>query len=176
MWAYQFATMQFTAEKHGWTKFISMQNQHSLLYREEEREMNKFCIETGVGLIPVSGCLCRVVNICLMLLQWSPLAQGKLARPFHETGNTIRSSNVSALPEADKKIIGRVEEVAKNKGWKMSQVALAWSIKKGISSPIIGFSKIERMDEALAIQGKELDDEDIKYLEEPYAPKQVSGF
>lgn len=158
MWAYQFATMQFVAEKHGWTKFISMQNAYNLLYREEEREMNKFCLETGVGLIP-----------------WGPLSQGQLARPHRVTGSTIRSAGKPALPEADVSIIFRVEELAKKKGWKMGHVALAWLNCKGISSPICGFSSAARLDEALDARGKELTAEEVKFLEEPYIPKNVFG-
>ncbi|KAL9635652.1 MAG: hypothetical protein Q9164_003318 [Protoblastenia rupestris] len=158
MWAFQFATMQFTAEKHGWTKFVSMQNVYNLLYREEEREMNKFCLETGVGLIP-----------------WGPLSQGQLARPHDETGKTTRSSGKPPLPEADVKIIGRVEELAKAKGWPMSHVALAWLAKKGVSSPIIGFSKVDRIDEAIELKGKELTDKEASFLEEEYVPKSIMG-
>ncbi|KAL6713529.1 hypothetical protein ACLMJK_008994 [Lecanora helva] len=158
MWTYQFATMQFTAEKHGWTKFISMQNYYNLLYQEEGREMNRFCLETGVGLIP-----------------WSPLSQGQLARPHHLTGSTTRSTGKSSLPEADISIIGRVEELASRKGWKMSHIALAWLQQKGISSPICGFSNVERMDEALEANGKMLTQEEIRYLEESYVPKNVVG-
>lgn len=163
MWAYQFVMMQNCAEKHGWTKFVSMQNQHSLLYREEEREMNKYCLETGVGLIP-----------------WAPLFRGHLARPLSDNGTTERSkgqdqaANTSELNETDKAIVKRVEELAKKKGWKMSHVAIAWSIQKG-DIPIIGFSKVERIDEALEIQGKTLTDEEMKYLEEPYQPKNIMG-
>ncbi len=158
MWAYQFVMMQAVAEKNGWTKFISMQNQHSLLYREEEREMNQYCLETGVGLIP-----------------WSPLYQGFLARPLSESGATTRSKDQQdKLTETDKTIIKRVEELANKRGWKMSHVAMAWSIQKG-NNPIIGFSKIERIDEALEIRGKTLTDEEMKYLEEPYQPKNISG-
>ena len=158
MWAYQFATMQFVAEKNGWTKFVSMQNYYNLLYREEEREMNKFCSETGVGLIP-----------------WGPLSQGHLARPHHVSGSTVRSSGLPALPEADLSIISRVEELAKKKGWKMGTVALAWLEHKGISSPICGFSSAARLDEALEARGKELSPEEVKHLEEPYIPKSVFG-
>ena len=100
---------------------------------------------------------------------------GKLARPHQEMGSTARSASVSPLTEADTKIISRVEELAKKKGWKMSQVALAWSMSKGISSPIIGYSKVERIDESLEIKGKELSPEDIAYLEEGYLPKNISG-
>lgn len=170
MWAHQFALMQFCAEKNGWTKFISMQNQYNLLYREEEREMNKFCNLTGVGLIP-----------------WGPLAAGKLARPLSGTEDTKRAQyhirnaatfgavNLSyASAGADEKIIGRVDELAKKKGWKMSQVAIAW-ISKRVSSPIIGFSSVDRLEEAAEARGKTLSDEEEKYLEEVYVDKPVSG-
>lgn len=158
MWTYQFAMMQFVAEKNGWTKFVSMQNYYNLLYREEEREMNKFCLETGVGLIP-----------------WGPLSQGQLARPHHMNGSTLRSAGKPALPEADISIISRVEELAKKNGWKMGSVALAWLNYKGISSPICGFSSVERLNEALEARGKGLTAEEVKYLEEPYVPKNVFG-
>ena len=158
MWTYQFATLQFTAEKHGWTKFVSMQNYFNLLYREEGREMNRYCKETGVGLIP-----------------WSPLAQGQLARPLVVTGSTTRSTGKPELPEADVAIVGRVEELAQKKGWKMSHVALVWLQHKGISSPICGFSSVERMDEALGAGGKTLTDEEVEYLEELYVPKNIMG-
>jgi aryl-alcohol dehydrogenase-like predicted oxidoreductase len=159
MWATQFAQMQFVAEKNGWTKFVSMQNQYNLIYREEEREMNRFCHDTGVGLIP-----------------WAPLARGHLARPFEKFGTTTRSKPEleKGLSEVDEKIIKRVQELAEKKGWKMSQVALAW-INKKISSPIIGFSSIDRIDEAIEVRGKTLTEEEEKYLEELYQPKPISG-
>ena len=156
MFAYQFATMQFAAEKHGWTKFVSMQNYYSLLYREEEREMNRFCNETGVGLIP-----------------WGPLSAGKLARPSAQTGITDRSSG-QQVADRDLEIVDRVEELAKKHDWPMSHVALAW-ISKRVSSPIIGFSSIGRMEEALKGRGKTLSAEDEQYLEEPYVSKPVWG-
>jgi len=157
MWATQFATLQFIAEKRGWTKFVSMQNQYNLLYREEEREMNRFCDATGVGLIP-----------------WAPLCRGHLARPIEAFGTTTRSKPEKELNEVDVKTIKRVEELAKKKGWAMSQVALAW-INKRISSPIIGFSSVERIDEAIAVRGKKLTEEEEKYLEELYQPKNITG-
>ena len=159
MWATQFARMQAVAEAHGWTKFISMQNHYNLLYREEEREMNRYCDDTGVGLIP-----------------WAPLCRGHLARPYETIGSTIRSKPEAekGLSEADIKTIARVQELAEKKGWKMSQVALAW-INKRISSPIIGFSSIERMDEAIGVRGKTLTEEEEKYLEELYEPKAIVG-
>ena len=134
--------MQFTAEKYGWTQFVSMQNYYNLVYREEEREMNKLCLESGVGLIP-----------------WSTLSQGQLARPYHVTGSTTRSTGKPSLPEADVSIIGRVEELASKKGWEISHVALAWLQYKGISSPICGFSNVDRIDEALEARGKILTDD-----------------
>ncbi|RQM06154.1 hypothetical protein DH86_00003393 [Scytalidium sp. 3C] len=161
MWASQFAQMQFVAEKNGWTKFISMQNHYNLIYREEEREMNRFCNDTGVGLIP-----------------WAPLARGNLARPAEAYGSTVRSKpekdSANALTETDFKIIGRVQEIAEKRGWKMSHVALAW-INKRVSSPIIGFSSVERLEEAIEAKGKTLTEEEEKYLEELYQPKNISG-
>jgi aryl-alcohol dehydrogenase-like predicted oxidoreductase len=131
-------------------------------YREEEREMNKYCKLTGVGLIP-----------------WSPLYRGALARPV-DAAETSRSKTARNNPmfggysDADKKIISRVEEIAKKKNWAMAQVALAWIIQKG-TIPIVGFSSVERLHQSIEVKGKELTEEDIKYLEEPYVPKPVVG-
>ncbi|KAJ5608627.1 NADP-dependent oxidoreductase domain-containing protein [Penicillium hordei] len=159
MWATQFARMQFCAEKNGWTKFISMQSQYNLLYREDERELNRFCNDTGVGLVP-----------------WAPLSRGHLARAPSEFGSTPRSKQEkqsdSGVGETDLVIIKRVIGVAGKRGWPMSHVALAW-INKRISSPIIGFSSIERLEQAIAVRGKSLTDEEEYYLEEPYKPKDV---
>ncbi|KAF2790685.1 aldo-keto reductase-like protein [Melanomma pulvis-pyrius CBS 109.77] len=164
MWAVQFAQLQFVAEKNGWTKFVSMQNHYNLLYREEEREMNRFCDSTGVGLIP-----------------WAPLCRGHLARPASEFGSTTRSAGEKENPmfttgreDMDKKIIERVEELAKKHDWKISHVALAW-INKRVASPIIGFSSEARMDEALEARGKTLTAEEEKYLEELYQPRPIQG-
>ncbi|OPB36230.1 aldo-keto reductase [Trichoderma guizhouense] len=159
MWTWQFAMMQFCAEKNGWTKFVAMQNHYSLLYREEEREMNKFCEATGVAIIP-----------------WGPLAEGKLARPAKAQGTTSRSAGtvVETLRPESVDIINRVEELAKRKDWTMSQVTLAWTQKR-VTSPIIGFSSVERLDEALSARGKELTAEEEAYLEKPYTPLEVEG-
>ncbi|EKG22521.1 Aldo/keto reductase [Macrophomina phaseolina MS6] len=162
MWAHQFARMQFVAEKNGWTKFISMQNHYSLCYREEEREMIRFCKETGVGLIP-----------------WSPLYRGYLARPL-ETPETLRAKIFKNIPmfsnitEADHQIIGRVQELAGQKGWPMTQVALAWIIQKG-TIPIVGLSNVERLEGAIGVKDKTLTEEEMRYLEEPYVPKAIIG-
>ncbi|KAI0393890.1 aldo/keto reductase [Xylariaceae sp. FL0594] len=161
MWAGQFAQMQFAAEKNGWTKFVSMQNHYNLLYREEEREMNRFCNDTGVGLIP-----------------WAPLARGHLARDPAAFGSTQRSAQekarVDKVPEADREIIRRVQEIAEKRGWPMSHVALAW-INARVASPIVGFSSVQRLDEAIGASGKKLTEEEERYLEEPYLPKAVIG-
>ncbi|KAL4893691.1 NADP-dependent oxidoreductase domain-containing protein [Aspergillus ambiguus] len=162
MRTYQFAMMQHCAEMNGWTKFISMQNQYSLLYREEEREMNRFCNETGVGLIP-----------------WGALDGGKLARPLSRVNTTTRSEaiNPDELSTAEANIIRRVEDLSLKKGWTMSQVAFAW-VRKRVSSPIIGFSSIQRIDEI--VQDDEGSDKGLTeveelYLQAPYIPRVVSG-
>ena len=162
MWATQFARMQFTAEKNGWTKFISMQNQYNLLYREEEREMNLFCNDTGVGLIP-----------------WAPLCRGHLARPPSAFGSTTRSrlegqesEGSHGLQEPDLIIIARVIEIAEKHDWPMAHVALAW-INKRVASPIIGFSSVERLDQAISALGKVLSNDEEHHLEEVYQPKAV---
>ncbi|OWB79054.1 aryl-alcohol dehydrogenase (NAD+) activity protein [[Candida] boidinii] len=159
MKTYQFVMMQSIAEQNHWTKFISMQNCYNLLYREEEREMNQYCKETGVSIIP-----------------WSPNARGLLTRPISKNiGDTSRASNDKRLnpeniPDSDKAIIARVEEVAKSKNVSMASVATAWVLHKG-GYPIVGFSKPERVDDALVALSLSLTDDEIKYLEEPYIPQ-----
>jgi aryl-alcohol dehydrogenase-like predicted oxidoreductase len=160
MWATQFARLQTAAEVHGWTRFVVMQNYWNLAYREEEREMVRYCNDTGVGITP-----------------WSPLFGGKLARPsgYQESVRSkIASPHGSHVPEGEEQIIARVEEVAEKKGWTMSQVALSWLVGKG-AIPITGLNKAERIDEACQLRGKELTDEEVKYLEEPYVPRAVMG-
>ena len=161
MWTYQFATMQFVAEKNGWTKFISMQNCYHLCYREEEREMNKFCNETGVGIIP-----------------WGPLFGGLLAKPVgvESTRSKMSLTYTGGLTEADEGIIGRVQEVAEKRGWKMSQVAMAWMRGKGCV-PIMGLTSanVQRLEEACAVKDMKLTEEESNYLEELYVPKPVKG-
>jgi len=161
MWAYQFARMQQVAEAKNWTKFISMQNHYSLCYREEEREMNPYCHETGVGLIP-----------------WAPLYRGLLARPLGADATTreqsMQGNPMFGLDEVDKEIIKRTQELAEKKGWKMSHVALAWIIQKG-TIPIVGFSNLKRLEEAIDVKGKTLTEDEMKHLEEPYKSKAIVG-
>ena len=161
MWATQFAQMQALAERRGWTPFISMQNLHNLLYREEEREMMRFCAATGVSLTP-----------------YSTNFGGKLLRPVGsaEEAKSVRAKTPAPfgneLTEADKEVIGRVEKVAGDKGWTMMQVVMAWQRAKG-TIPIVGFNSVARVQEAAGFRGKELANEEIKFLEEPYVPKNV---
>ena len=158
MWASEFIQLQNLAERNGWTKFVSMQNLYHLLYREEEREMIRYCKQTGVGIIP-----------------WSPMAGGSLARPLGEEYKSYRSESFGPkLTTADKEIIGRVEKIAKKRGWKMSHVALAWHKAKG-SIPIVGFNSTKRMEDAFELMDKELTDDEIKHLEEPYVAKSPQG-
>ncbi|RDL39471.1 uncharacterized protein BP5553_03811 [Venustampulla echinocandica] len=169
MAAWEFQTLQNIADKHGWHKFISMQNYHNLIYREEEREMIPYCQDTGVGLIP-----------------WSPIARGALARPYSDR-STLREKTDHYLTEAirstetetDKLIINRVEEIAKKYDVSMTTIATAWSLSKNVN-PIVGLSSTERVDQVVesvkfASSGK-LTQEDITYLEEGYAPKRTQGY
>jgi len=161
MRCWQFAHLNDVADKRGWTKFISMQNEYSLLYREEEREMNAYCKFNGIGIIP-----------------WAPLGGGYLARPLN-TGETKREAHAKGtifehkLSEAEIAIISRVEELAKKHEKKMSQVALAWVTGK-ITSPIVGMSSVQRLDENITT-GFTLTEDEVKYLEEPYQPVKVRG-
>ncbi|OAX31736.1 Aldo/keto reductase [Rhizopogon vinicolor AM-OR11-026] len=160
MRCWQFAMLNDVAAKNGWTKFVSMQNEYSLVYREEEREMMAYCRYNGIGVIP-----------------WSPLATGLLARPVGT--ETIRLNSIKGTPR-EKKLIGgdttivnRVEELAKKKNCKMSQISLAWAAAK-VTSPIVGINSIQRLRESI-ITGIELTAEEMAYLEEPYEPKVVRG-
>jgi versiconal hemiacetal acetate reductase len=165
MAAWEFQELQNVADKHGWHKFISMQNYHNLLYREEENEMIPYCNHTGVGVIP-----------------WSPVARGALTRPWNdrtsireETDGGLKSLVRSRDDKVDQEIVGRVQEVAKKLNKSMAQVAIAWSLSKGVN-PIVGMNKKERMDEALEASKIRLSEEDIKFLEELYMPKKKQGY
>ncbi|KAF3050195.1 hypothetical protein E8E11_007366 [Didymella keratinophila] len=160
MAAWELQMLNNVAEKHGWHKFISMQNYYNLIYREEEREMHPYCDFAGVGLIP-----------------WSPLATGILARPWSQLGATDRAKKNQYLAymyqDDDKAIVDRVEEVSKKLGQSMASVATAWSLSKGVN-PILGLNSTERIDEAVAAVNLQLKDEDIKALEEPYRARPVA--
>jgi len=167
MAAWEFQTLQNIADKHGWHKFISMQNFYNLIYREEEREMIPYCLDSGVGLIP-----------------WSPIARGVLSRPF-DSRTTTREKSDRMLhlirnqeTEIDKSIIDRVEELAKKKGVSMTTIATAWCLTKKNVNPIIGLSSKERIDQAVAsvkfASNGGLTQEDVAFLEAAYAPKPVA--
>lgn len=155
MRTYEFIMMQNVAEKHNWTKFISMQNCYNLNYREEEREMIPYCKLTGIGIIP-----------------YSPNDKGYLCRPWkmHKPKNSRSMMLNDVFTDAEKETIDRVEELSKKYNVSMSTVALAWLLYKG-ANPIVGFSKPERIDDALAAVTLQLSSEDIKYLEDAYAVK-----
>ena len=163
MWAWEFSKLLHLADAHGWTRFVSMQNYYNLLYREEEREMLPLCRDEGVVVIP-----------------WSPLGRGRLARPWDATTN--RSENdafgKSLYTEAaDRAVVERVAEVAEARAVPMAQVATAWMLSKpGITAPIIGATKPHHIADAVAAVELELSDEEIDRLEEPYAPHPVAGF
>ena len=164
MWAWQFATMQHAADLHGWTRFVSMQDQYSLLYREEEREMFGLLADQGVGSIP-----------------YSPLAKGRLARPAGE--ETQRSSDdpvgnaFFADTERDRPVIDAVQRVAEARGVPMAQIALAWALAAPVvSAPIIGATKPHHLDDAAAAVDLDLTPEEIAALEEHYAVRDAGGF
>lgn len=166
MYAWQFAKAQFVAEKHGWTKFISMQNHYNLVYREEEREMNPLCQDQGVGLIP-----------------WSPLARGFLAgnRTRDKGGETTRAKSDPFAHEmyyrdSDFEVVDRVVELAARMGHKPAQLALAWLLNKPeVDSPIIGATKMYQLEDANFATTIKLSHEEMKYLEEPYVPHPILG-
>ena len=166
MFAWQFSKAQHTAETHGWTKFVSMQNHYNLIYREEEREMIPLCLDQGVGCIP-----------------WSPLARGVLAGTRTREGGrlTTRSSTdpfTDYLYEqpTDFDVVDAAAEVARGRGVRMAQVALAWLLgKPGVSAPIVGSTKEEHLKDALAAEELALTEDEIAALEKPYQPHPVLG-
>ncbi len=162
MWAWQFAKLQYTAQLHGWTRFVSMQNQYSLMQREDEREMFGLLADQGVGSIP-----------------WSPLAKGRLARPWGE--QTARSETDSVarwvLPHDDKPIADAVQAVAAERGVPMAQVALAWVLRNPVvTAPIVGPTKPGHLADAAAALGLRLTDEEAQRLEAPYTPRTPTSF
>lgn len=173
MRAVEFAQYQFAAERNGGTKFISMQDYYNLVYREEEREMIPFCKSTGVGIIP-----------------YSPVARGFLTRPVDKEPESVRAktdpimkgkSLIKVAPytagkeEWHKDIARRVEEIANKRGTSMACVAIAWSLAKG-AMPIVGFNKVERIDEAISAISIKLTDQEVEYLDEPYQAQNLQGF
>jgi aryl-alcohol dehydrogenase-like predicted oxidoreductase len=165
MYAWQFAKALYTADLNGWTRFVSMQNYYNLLYREEEREMLRLCQAEGIGVIP-----------------WSPLARGRLTRDWDETSarsetDEFGKSLYATTAEADRKVVARVAEIAERHGVPRAQVALAWLLHKSVvTAPIVGASKPQHLDDAVAALSLRLSPDEISELEEPYVPHAVAGF
>lgn len=164
MFAWQFARALCLADQHGWSRFVVMQNHYNLVYREEEREMNPLCAAEGIGLLP-----------------WSPLARGFLAgnRKNRQDTPTLRAQTDGYAQELyyqdnDYEILGRVEELARQKGIKPAQIALAWLLHQpGVTAPIIGASKLYQLEEAVAAADIALTREELTFLQEPYQPHPV---
>ena len=164
MYAWQFQKANYIAEKHGWTKFISMQNHYNLLYREDERELIPYCIDSGIQLTP-----------------YSPLASGRLSRSSHEQSKRFEEDKVTqdkyinTLKE-DNRIIDRVGEIVDKKGITRVQVALAWLLSHNyVASPIIGATKLSHLEGAIGALDVKLTQEEINYLEEEYIPHKIIG-
>jgi aryl-alcohol dehydrogenase-like predicted oxidoreductase len=165
MWAHQFAEALHTSDRLGLDRFVTMQNHYNLLYREEEREMLPLCAKENVGAIP-----------------WSPLARGYLARPHEEFDATARGQsdeharNHPYFEGGGREINERVAELAAEKGVKMAQVALAWTLQKDpVDAPIVGTSSVEHLEDAVEAVDLDLSESDVEWLEEPYEPVPVSG-
>jgi len=166
MFAWQFAKYLSTASAMGKTKFVSMQNHYNLVYREEEREMMPLCRAEGIGVIP-----------------WSPLARGFLAgnRRRQDKGETTRAKSDEFAHrlyynDSDFKVVDRVSEIAAKRGVPHAQVALAWLLAQpGVTSPIVGASKPNHLDDAIAATELKLSEDEIKALKEPYTPHAVLG-
>jgi aryl-alcohol dehydrogenase (NADP+) len=164
MFAWQFSKALHTSERNGWTRFVSMQDHYNLLNREEEREMLPLCDDESIAVLP-----------------WSPLARGRLTRDWDETtsrsetdqfGKTLYDTTAS-----DRVIVERVAELASARGLPRAQVALAWLLSKPVvTSPIVGVTKMQHLEDAVAAVDVQLTAEEIASLEEPYTPHPVVGF
>jgi aryl-alcohol dehydrogenase-like predicted oxidoreductase len=166
MHAWQFTKALYLSQQHGWARFVSMQNHYNLIYREEEREMMKLCLDQKIAVIP-----------------WSPLARGKLTRSWDQQQSTDRAGTdefgktlYKKTEDTDKIIIDRVGEIAAAKGVSRAQVALAWMLSKPfVTSPIIGATKQRPLEDALAAERLELSDDESAALQELYKPHAIAG-
>ena len=162
MWAWQFSKALHTADAHGWTRFVTMQNHYNLLNREEEREMLPLCADEGIGVIP-----------------WSPLARGKLTRDWDEATSRSESDEFgrTLYVDSDKQIVDAAAQVATERGVSRAQVALAWVMANpAVDAPIVGATKAHHLDDAVAAVDLELTDDEIERLTAPYTPHEVVGF
>ena len=166
MFAWQFAKMLATSERHGWTRFVTMQNHLNLINREEEREMLPLCADAGIGVIP-----------------WSPLARGRLTRDWNATSERSETDDFGKTlyrpqtADADRQVVEAVASVAAARGVSRAQIALAWVTRaRAVSAPIVGASKMQHLDDAVAALSIKLTREEIATLERPYVPHEVAGF
>ena len=165
MHAWQFAKALHLSRRHGWARFVTMQNHLNLLYREEEREMLPLCLDEGIGVIP-----------------WSPQARGRLTRDWDETSERAESDQIlaalyRATADADRRVVDAVKQVADQRGVSRAQIALAWVMQKpGVTAPIVGATKLAHLDDAVGALAVKLTAEDIAALEAPYVPHAVAGF
>ncbi|QHA08508.1 aldo/keto reductase [Streptomyces broussonetiae] len=161
MYAWEFAKLQYTAERHGWTKFVSMQNHYNLLYREEEREMLPLCADQGVGALP-----------------WSPLARGRLTRDWGTVTERSANDNFGSrlYLDSDRSIVEAVTRIAQARGVPRAQVALAWLLHRTtVTAPIVGAAKPHHIEDAAASVELELSEKEIEELEQPYTARAISG-
>jgi aryl-alcohol dehydrogenase (NADP+) len=160
--AWQFTKSLYLADAHGWTRFVSMQNHYNLLYREEEREMLPLCREEGIGVIP-----------------WSPLARGRLARPWDEATERSQTDEFgrSLYDDSDSVVVDAVGAVAEKRSLPRAQVALAWLLAQpGVTAPIVGATKPQHIADAVAAVDVRLEDDDLQALEAAYRPHGIRGF
>jgi 1-deoxyxylulose-5-phosphate synthase len=166
MYAWQFAKMIYNADRLGLTRFVTMQNHYNIIYREEEREMMPFCRDQGIGVLP-----------------WSPLARGFVAgnRRPEDLGETSRAKTDDYAQklyyqESDFKVVGRITEVARQRGVSNAQIALAWLLHQpGVTAPIIGSSKMEQLEDLIGALSLKLTGDELNKLAEPYCPHPVLG-
>jgi aryl-alcohol dehydrogenase-like predicted oxidoreductase len=161
MYAWQFAKALYIARAHGWTPFATMQNHYNLLYREEEREMLPLCADQGVGVIP-----------------WSPLARGRLTRDWDESSERGTSDRFASglYQEGDRRIVEAVAAIAERRGLSRAQIALAWlSRNPVVTAPIVGATKPQHLEDAIASLSVRLTPEEVAELEAPYTPHEVVG-
>jgi aryl-alcohol dehydrogenase-like predicted oxidoreductase len=165
MWAWQFQKALYVAEKHGWTRFVSMQDHYNLIYREEEREMLPLCRAEKIGSIP-----------------YSPLASGRLTRDWSAEStrrsetDQIAKAKYDATADTDRQVVERVAELAQRYGASRTHIALAWLLQKEpVTAPIIGATKIAHLEEAIGALSVNLAPADVAYLEEPYVPHRIVG-
>ena len=165
MFAWQFATAQHAADLNGWTRFVSMQDHYNLINREEEREMHPFCLDQGVGVLP-----------------WSPLARGKLTRDWDASSSRSETDEFGKTlyvqsEHSDRRVADAVASVAEARGVPRAQVALAWVVQQpAVSSPIVGATRLEHLDDAVAAAELDLTDDELALLTEHYLPHAVAGF